>query len=190
MPDVIKTAALYLRETLESERGKKVRSSHAHAAVSGYLGFKSKKSLLADFGDHPIEDEHILLHIEPSEKSLSESISKMRNSPLEEIPTHILGNIIKTGLTPSCEQCGEKASDSSPVYTEDCENDPDGQVCKRCESFHDDEYAFCTYCGPSVIYRANQVNSSGECSVHRGESYMDDEERQGWEDSQPNSDHG
>ena len=179
MTDVIKEAVQYIRESLESEHGEKVRSSHAHAAVSGYFGYKSKKALLADNYDCPIEDEHILLHRETSEQSLSESISRMHNTPLKGIPTHIVGKIIETALTPNCEQCGEKTLSSSPVYTE---NDLDGQVCDRCSSFHNEEYATCTYCGPDVTYRADQINDAAECSDHSGEGDMDDEERQGWED--------
>ena len=177
MNDTIKTAAKYLRETLDL----KVGSSHAHAAVSGYLGYKSKKALLADNYDCPIEDEHILLRRQGSQKSLSEAILKMHDSPLKKVEIHKLAEIIKTGLTPNCEQCGEKTLNSSPVYTKDCEDDPDGQVCESCSSFYDDEYATCVYCGSDVTYRADQINADGECSEHEGESYMDEEEKEGWE---------
>lgn len=182
MTDVIKEAVEHLRESVESEYGEKIGSSHAHAAISGYLGYKSKKALLTDNGGYPIDDEHVLLHRETSEKSLSESISRMQSSPLKEIPAHIAIEFVKTALTPSCELCGEKTLKSSPVYTESDENEPDGQVCDSCSSFHDDEYTTCTYCGAGVIYRADQINAAGECSEHAGESYMDDEERQDWED--------
>ncbi len=182
MTDVIKEAAQYLRNSLETEYEKKVRSSHAHAAVAGFLGYKSKKALLADNDNYPVEDEHILLHRETSEQALSDSISRMQDTPLKDVPVQLVSTLIETGLTPSCEQCGEKTLNSSPVYTEDCDDDPDGQVCNRCSSFHDDEYATCIYCGPGVIYRADQINTAGECPEHSGESYMDDEERQGWED--------
>lgn len=182
MTDVIKKAVQYLRESVKSEYGEKIGSSHAHAAISGYLGHKSKKALLDDNDGYPIEDEHLLLNRETSEKLLSESISRMESSPLKELPVHTVSELIETALTANCEQCGEKTLKSSPVYTESCEDDPDGQVCDRCSSLHDDEYSTCIYCGPGVIYRTDLINAAGECPVHAGESYMDDEERQGWED--------
>lgn len=182
MTDVIKEAVQFIREYVKSEYGVEIGSSHTHAAISGYLGYKSKKALLADNDGYPIEDEHVLLHGKTSDKSLSESVSRMQSSPLKDLPAHIVRELIETALTPSCERCGKKTLKSSPVYTESDEDDPDGQVCDRCSSFHDDEYTTCTYCGPGVIYRADQINAAGECSMHAGESYMDDEERQGWED--------
>lgn len=182
MPDIFKSAAQYLRRTAKSAHGVNVGSSHAHAAISGYLGYKSKISFVADNGIHSVEDAQRIAEIQGSVESLSDVISRMKSSPLKEIPIQIVSQMIQTGLSPNCEGCGEKILDNLPVFTDDSEGDPDGHVCGWCVAIAGGDYATCTFCGSEVIYRADYINSAGECPVHEGESYMDDEERDGWDD--------
>ena len=62
MFDVIKKASKYLQESINNLNQKKLGSSHAHAAISGALGQKSKKALLADNDNLPIEDKFTFYH--------------------------------------------------------------------------------------------------------------------------------
>jgi hypothetical protein len=180
MQDFIKTAAKFVREQLTAE-GIEVGSSHAHAAISAYCGFNSKKALI-DHGPN-IEDENLILSITPNLQKLAERVSEMKQVPLQSVPTDHLADLITTALTPACEFCGVKQKENQPIGDSyDPYFEPDGWVCSDCASSEEDEYAICRFCGPNVIYRADQINYRGECPEHDGESVMDEEEEQDWED--------
>lgn len=182
MSDTIKNAADFLREDL-AIYNHNVRSSHAHAAVAAYCGHNSKKALL-DSSSIDIEDEFLSLKINPDIQKLEKVISKMRDdTPLKHIPIERIARSIHAGLTPPCECCSTKKHNVMPIGDLDALGDePDGWVCHSCAE-SDDSYARCEFCGDEAIYRADQINSRGECPEHNGESHMDDEEREGWMDT-------
>ena len=175
MSDVIKNAAKHLQESLSQDYGKKVRSSHAHAAVSGYLGYNSKKALLADNCDEPIEDEFVLFHSEsaPNPEVLENVISRMKNTPLKELSTRIVERSIEAALTPPCEVCGHKTGNSYPVFQSDYPDEPIAQVCSMCVK-DEEEYGECRFCG--ILCRAEEINEAGECPEHYGEGSYSEEE--------------
>ena len=45
-----------------------------------------------------------------------------------------------------------------------------------------DKYRECEYCGFGIVHPVKDLNDQSECPEHKGESDMDDEEREGWED--------
>ena len=177
--DTIKNAAEFLRENFASE-GHKLGSSHAHAAISAYCGFNTKKALI-DCGPDT-EDPNFILSVAPDLPKLADRISKMGNTPLHAVQIDRLAELIQTALTPECECCGVKKIQNCPIGdADDPYFEPDGWVCPNCAS-KEEEYATCRFCGPDVIFRADQINERGECSEHNGESVMDEEEEQDWED--------
>lgn len=182
MSDIIKKASKHLQETFKYDHQQKIGSSHAHAAISGYFGYKSKKALLADNFDEPIEDEFFLFHHRNSvsQPKLAETISAMKDSPLKTVPIHLVVNAIEEALTPECESCGHKTVNSQRLFSCDDIDEPIAQVCSSCQS-DEDYYATCLYCGDDTLYRANEINSAGECSEHRGEGSFSDEELEDWE---------
>lgn len=182
MSDVIKKASKHFRDSIELTHKKKVRSSHSHAVISAALGYKSKKALMADNYNLPIEDEFILYHYgnELDNEMVSDAIDSMKDSPLKSLPSHFVREAILDSLTPECECCGDKTVYSQPVFDSDNIEDPVAQVCNDC-SEDEEEYATCIYCGDSILYRAFEINSAGECPEHKGESSMSDEEREDWE---------
>ena len=177
--DTIKAAAEYLREALSSE-GIELGSSHAHAAIAAFCGFNSKKALLDNGPD--TADSNFVLAVEPDIENLAKQVEKMKGAPLHAVQINHLADLVQTALTPECELCGKKElrnvpiGDSQAFYFE-----PDGWVCPDCAT-DEDEFATCLFCGPDVIYRADQINERGECDGHDGESVMSDEEEQDWED--------
>lgn len=182
MTDTIKTAADFLRQDL-AIMGYKVGSSHAHAAIAGYCGYNSKKALLDSQYIDP-EDESLLLKIEPNIAKLTEVIGKMKSTPLQSksLPIEHIARSIRAGLTPPCECCQRKKHDVQPIGDPyEYGDEPDGWVSLSCAE-SDEDYATCIYCGPEIIFRADQINEQGECPEHNGESYMDEEESQGWQD--------
>ena len=52
-PDIAKLCADHLRETVDSENGEKLKSSHAHELVAACFGYKSRAALLAET-DYPL----------------------------------------------------------------------------------------------------------------------------------------
>jgi len=175
MPDLIKHAVKHLQKSLSKDYNKEVRSSHAHAAISGYLGFNSKKALLADNYGELIEDELSLFHnmLPPNTKVLEDVISRMKDTPLKELPTRVIEDTIKIALTPPCEVCGHKTSNSHSVFQGDDPDEPIAQVCSSCVQ-DEDEYDRCHFC--DLLCRAEEINNAGECSEHYGESSFDEEE--------------
>jgi hypothetical protein len=177
--DTVKAAAEYLRETLNSE-GVELGSSHAHAAISAYCGYNSKKALLDNGPD--TTDLNLVLTIDPDIENLAKQVAKMKGDPLNNVSINHLADLIQTAITPECECCGAKMIHSRPIGDSRATYfEPDGWVCPDCASY-DDEYASCRFCGSDVIYRADQINERGECSEHDGESVISEEEEQDWDD--------
>lgn len=181
MTDIIKQASRHLQETFKTVYQQKLGSSHAHAAISGYFGYKSKKALLADHFNETIEDEFFLFHHRDlvSQEKLANTISAMNDSPLRTTPIHLVAHAIEEALTPECESCEHKTIDSQPLFSSDDIDEPIAQVCSSCQR-NEDDYATCRYCGDDILYRANEINSAGECSEHKGEGSLSDEEYEDW----------
>ncbi|MEW6996253.1 hypothetical protein AADZ86_00910 [Colwelliaceae bacterium BS250] len=182
MSDIIKKASKYLQETIQDLNPNKLGSSHAHAAISGALGYKSKKALLADNYNSPIEDEFILYSQggKLNNSLLAEVIDRMKDSPLKSLPSHVVSSAISEALTPECEHCGDKNVYSQPLFSSNDIEEPIAQVCHSCSDDRE-EYDTCLYCGEGTLYRSSEINSAGECSEHQGEGSFSDEEREGWD---------
>lgn len=184
MTDLVKIAAKTLQQGLELNPGEKIGSSHSHAAVAGFLGFNSKKALL-DWWGGEVDDEYFIWRYSErfSENKLAECIDRMKSTPLKRFPISLIADVILYGLTPECECCGKKDHLSAPVFVDATPTEPDGWVCDRClmSDYDHEHYDHCIYCGDGITYRASVINSDGECPMHFGEGYMDEEEREGWE---------
>ncbi len=168
--DLIKQAAEYLRKEIPG-----IGSSHAHAAVAHAIGYKSKKALLDDeLLDR--ENPNLVLQVEWNRDVLETRISEMGGeTPLKRVSAGHLMRVIHAGLAPACECCEEKRLSIKPLGYE--EDDPAGWVCAPCAS-DEEEYGECVYCGPEYVYRADEINSAGECPEHAGESALDPEEEE------------
>lgn len=181
MTDFFQQAAQHLRDTLQNTDGVAVGSAHAHDAVAGALGYRSKIALLKSdkiAGDDPCLARH--LHLDA--KQAAEVIGRMKASPLQSLPIDRVLSVIKDGLTPPCVCCGDKTASSVIVGVCDHEQDSDEPewVCPACAS-DEDEFGTCTYCGDNVPYRLEDLNRNGECKEHAGESDLDPEERHDWD---------
>lgn len=178
--DIIKDAARYLQNEIDAKLNVTLQSSHAHALIAGYLGFNSKKALLAFNYDEPITDPFFLHSndFHTSERDLSSSLDRITSSPIKNIDFNFLVNSIETALTPSCECCDIKDNRGATIFDENGE--PEAQVCSSCLRDYDEHYSTCRYCGDNVIYRSEIINQNGECPNHDGESYMDEEEEEDW----------
>lgn len=171
-PDVIDQAVGFVREHYR-KRGIEIGNAHAHAAVSHYLGYKSKIALKSD-QDFDATDTQLIAYHETSLHTLSTHIPLMKPTPLQGLNIQELGAVIYSGLAPACECCDEKSLSITPLGYEDPE--PDGWVCEPCASTEHERYAQCNFCGDGYIYRASEVNRHGECPEHVGESDYDDQE--------------
>lgn len=170
--DVIDQAVAFIREHYR-ERGHEIGNAHAHAAVSHYLGYKSKVALKSDT-NFDATDTQLIAYRETSIPMLLEHIPLMKPTPLQGLNMRELGAVIYSGLAPACECCDQKSLSITPLGYEDSE--PDGWVCQPCASDEDEEYAQCKFCGDGYVYRASEINHRGECAEHNGESEYDDEE--------------
>jgi hypothetical protein len=182
--DATKVAAKYLIENIQQNHGVKIGSSHSHAAISGLLGYRSKKALLSDYPYEAEEENFIHCFKESNIKQLTENIIAMKDSPLKALDISAIAEVILDGLTPECE-CGTKCRTNTPVFTESTyEIDLDlikEHACTSCVRDYPEEYGHCRYCGEDILYTVDSLNENGECSEHEGESEMSEEDRQGWE---------
>jgi hypothetical protein len=175
MSDFIKQASKHLQKSFQQNHQVKVGSSHAHAVISGALGYKSKVALLSDNEIIPLEDE-FRLHQQGgdvNEEFIATAIDQMKETPLKNIPLSTIADTALEALTPACECCGNKTLDSQPVFNSDNPDTPIAQVCVNCKDHY---YGHCEYCGTGTLYRSIELNRSGECKEHRGEGSYDDEE--------------
>jgi len=177
-PNVINEAVEFVRDHFRLYRGLDIRPAHAHAAVSHFLGYNSKIALKSDPYFDPF-DADLINYCEAGVEKLAEHIPRMQQTPLQTLDLHELYDVIRAGLAPSCENCGHKSLDITPLGYE--ESEPDGWVCASCVSRYDSEYEHCRYCGDDYVYRASDINEHGECSAHDGESALDDEESEDYE---------
>jgi len=175
-PDFIREAAKHLRDTVKSIYDVDVRSAHAHDAVSGSLGFNSKIALQTSEDIIP-DDACLTRHNDLDIEKTAEVISRMRETPLQNLPIEHVVSIIKDGLTPGCACCGEKTASSVIVGDRGDEKAPDDPewICPDCAS-DDEEFGHCIYCGDDVLYRLKDLNNNWECDEHAGESALDPEE--------------
>jgi hypothetical protein len=178
--DVIKDAARYLQHEIDIKFDIPLQSSHAHALIAGYLGFNSKKALLAYNYEEPITDPFFLHSgdFQTSEENLNSTLDRIKSSPIKNIRVDLLINSIDTALTPNCECCDRKRLRSFTVFNED--DEPEAQVCRSCLKENEEDYSTCIYCGDHIIYRSEIINRHGECPNHDGESYMDEDETEDW----------
>lgn len=100
--DIIKTAARQLQSRLQAKFKLKLQSAHAHALISAYLGFKSKKALIAYTSNQTVTDPFFLLSGEwdTSESTQEIIISQMKDAPFKSIPPLQLIEEIKNSLMP------------------------------------------------------------------------------------------
>ncbi|WP_448145498.1 hypothetical protein [Pseudomonas silesiensis] len=170
--DVIDEAVEFVREHFHA-RGLDIRSAHAHAAVSHFLGYNSKIALKNDANFDPT-DVDLLNYRETGIEKLAEHIPRMKQTPLQSLDLREMGAVIYSGLAPACEWCNSKSLTITPLGYE--EREPEGWVCEECATIAESEYAHCRFCGDGYIYRASEINNRGECAEHNGESVYDDEE--------------
>ncbi|WP_075882046.1 hypothetical protein [Vreelandella massiliensis] len=174
--DVTKEAADFIIKTFAADN-RKVKPSHAHALISHYFGYNSKKAMIDD-GDCWVDDEgNGLDSYDPDLKHVKERVTAMKSSPLKEAPTEYLADVVYAGLAPPCECCGEKSLDIMPIGDPYNGDTPEGWVSQQCAS-DDEGYGTCWCCGDHIIHRAEDLNAAGECPEHAGESSVDEEEQE------------
>ena len=105
MENIIKSTASNLQHVIKKAFNSDVKISHAHAAISGYLGFNSKKALKAHYGNHYENQSSCLTtnqlsHIQFNLDKLIENISRMKSTPLKLIDPVFLGITIRIGIDP------------------------------------------------------------------------------------------
>lgn len=171
-PDVIDQAVHFLREYYHG-RDLEIRSAHAHAAVSHFLGYNSKKALQSDPDFEPF-DVDLINYREVGTEKLAEHIPRMKETPLQRLSMRDLAAVIYAGLAPACECCEQKSLSITPLGYE--EREPDGWVCQTCADEDESAYAYCKFCSDDYVYRSSEINHRGECAEHDGESVYDDEE--------------
>lgn len=188
--ETIKAKATYLREALENgdvHYHPIVKLSHCHELIAAALGFKSKVAMNSYFNNPECwDDEEGFFERYSSHgsnldlKFIMERIARLKNTPLHHFPQHLMVHALGDALAPPCQNndCGNKDSNGRFVY--DKNGDPMMFVCRAC-SQDEDEFDTCTYCGSDTLYKARTINRVGECPEHSGESYMDEEEREGWD---------
>jgi hypothetical protein len=54
------------------------------------------------------------------------------------------------------------------------------QIHRRC--IDDEVYGVCKYCGPFIVHPDKELNKQSECKEHAGESHLDPEEQQDFDD--------
>lgn len=170
--DVIDEAVAFLRSWYNEQRVL-IRHAHAHAAVAHYLGYNSKVALKSD-ENFDANDPELICYRHTSVSNLSLHIAKMIDPTMAQLQIDQLARVIRGGLKPPCECCGEKHITTAPLGYD--ETSPDGWVCRGCKLSNDDEYGHCAFCGDHIIYRVADLNRNGECHEHAGESDLDDEE--------------
>lgn len=183
MSDIFKKSSKKLQATFKSDYGVDVRSSHAHAAIAGFLGFNSKKAFNDHHGEH-LKNASYIPEGEENYEKLQEALERMRETPLKNYPAHEVANVIEQSLPPLCEECGCRDESYRSLHSNESSgwiDEPDGYVCQDCLSQNRDEYATCRYCGEDMLYRADEINEAGECSEHEGEGSFTDEEMEDWE---------
>lgn len=195
--ETIKAKATYLRQSLElGDRhsrhsrplGKNaVKLSHCHELIAAALGFNSKVAMNAYYSD-PVYWDDDEFYFERYRfhafrgfdlKFIMERVAHLRDTPLHYANSYFIAEALAEALAPPCQDCGAKDADGRFVHDGDS-SDPVMFVCRSC-SQDEDEYDTCTFCGPDILYKASDINRSGECPEHSGESYMDEEEREGWD---------
>ena len=192
--ETIKAKATYLRVILENGdmychllAKNTVKLSHCHELIAAALEFKSKVAMNSYFDDSECwDDEECFFERYRSHgrnldlKFIMERIAHLKDTPLHHVPQFFIAEALEEALAPPCQNndCGDKDANGRFVYDEDGE--PVMFVCRSC-SQDEDEFNTCTYCGRSILYKASIINRAGECPEHSGESYMDEEEREGWD---------
>jgi len=177
-PKPLKAQAKYLRDKVLEIHNVKVKSSHAHQALAGALGFNSKVALL---NEYPSDCEHLdfILHHQNyrlDEEKLIDSL----DSSLKSLPRDFVVTAIEESLIPGCENGCGKTLDSQPLFDSSDIEQPIAQVCDDC-SDNSPQYSYCRFCGDSYLFRADEINEAGECPDHAGESIMDEDEETDWE---------
>jgi hypothetical protein len=104
----------------------------------------------------------------------------MKDSPLKCLSSHFISHAISEAFTPECEICGEKTVHGQPLSSSDDIEEPIAQVCNSC-SDDEEKYDTCRFCGESILYRATQINSTGECREYQEKSALSDEEQEDWD---------
>lgn len=171
--DVVKEAAIFIKNHYE-DQGETVQVSHAHALVSHALGYNSKKALIDDdsfFSD----DENIVSNFDLDVDKVRDRLQSMKPNPLQSKDVDELMSVVRAGLAPPCECCGEKKLDITPLG--DMEDDPLGWVSSECAE-NSDDYGTCMYCTSGTLHRLSDLNRHGECSVHDGEGELDEDEEE------------
>ncbi len=196
--ETIKAKATYLRQCLEQgdrhyrdsrSLGKNaVKLSHCHEMIAAALGFNSKVAM-NDYHSDPEcwdEDEFYFERYRSHAfgrgfnlKFIMERVARLRDTPLHDADPYFIAEAVAETLAPPCQDCGDKDAKGRFVHDGDS-SEPVMFVCRTC-SQDEDEYDTCIYCGPDVLYKASDINRSGECPEHSGESYMDEEEREDWD---------
>ncbi|WP_110641089.1 hypothetical protein [Salinicola sp. CPA57] len=176
--DQLKVAAKFLRDEF-SKDGDKVGSSHAHQVIAAYCGYNSKKALIDDGFD--VENEELAEEYDPDLDRMEAVISSMKPTPLQQSSTDYVAAVIHAGLAPPCESCGNKVVGIQPLLEPGRCQFVDGYVCETCAEQEAEAYATCRFCGPDVVYRAENINFRGECPEHDGESVLDEEEEEDYE---------
>jgi hypothetical protein len=177
--DFTKKAADYLRETSNREGiSSDIGSSHAHMLVAAAFGYNSRKAMLDDPKGPSSKNQWLGREAGNIEK-VREAIERMKNAPIRPDQAPVIARLIQDGLTPTCAECGEHDSRSSPLGYVQSGDDADW-ICPRCAS-DDEQYGHCRCCGDDVLYPVEELDDQGLCSEHHGEFDLDPEEEEDWE---------
>ncbi|HFG1874480.1 hypothetical protein D6V10_06865 [Vibrio cholerae] len=162
-----------------------IKLSHCHELIAATFGYGQRVSMKKDdidWDDQEVYTERWRDTVYQNNKVNDSIINRLKelNAPsLKAAPGFIITGIVQSTLTPQCKDCRHQDPRGRFVH-DDSGDDPIDFVCRECAS-DDEEYDTCTYCGEGILYPTSLLNSAGECPEHRGESHLDDEEREDWD---------
>ncbi|MDW1507540.1 hypothetical protein R7D97_25480 [Vibrio sp. Vb5031] len=173
-------------DQLSSEPNRvKVQLSHCYELIAATLGYRTHPSMKADdyeWDDHELFTERWRDDVYQNPRVNQAIVDRIKdlNSPsLKAAPGFIVTGIVQAVLTPPCKDCEHQDPRGRFVHDESGQ-DPIDFVCQDCAS-DDEEYGTCIFCGDGILYPTSLLNSAGECPEHKGESDLDDEEREDWD---------
>ncbi|BEI26461.1 hypothetical protein H8F18_14940 [Vibrio fluvialis] len=162
-----------------------VKLSHCHELIAATFGYGQRVSMKKDgidWDDQEVYTERWRDTVFQNNKvdgAIIKRITELNAPSLKAAPGFIVSSIVQSTLTPPCKDCGHQDSRGRFVHDESGD-DPIHYVCRECAS-DDEEYDTCLFCGDDILYPISLLNSSGECPIHKGESYYDEEQMEDME---------
>jgi len=177
----LKVAADQLRAHYFAHYKSKIKATHAHEVVASAMGYPSKIALKSS-GFYLDADDPSTFDIDNLTRRINARLPTLNHGTWPVGYSHKARKIILRAIVPDCTQCGDNTHTRTHIQGGCLPHDElEWWLCARCIDDNPD-VASCDFCDDDLFYHAKTVNTSNECCEHAGESEMDDEEAQGYED--------